>query len=59
MADIGMLVIGEEERSKSQWTELLQSEGLRVIGFYGEQNAINGVIEAVLAEMTAAEGRTL
>ena len=46
IADIGIMVIGGQERSKAQWTELLRSEDFRVRAFYGEGNAVNGVIEA-------------
>ena len=50
VTDMTMMVVGGQERSKSQWTALLASEGFRVLGFYGEGNAVNGVVEAVRDE---------
>lgn len=47
LADINMLVVGGQERSKAQWTALLASEGFRIVRFYGEGNAVNGVMEAM------------
>jgi hypothetical protein len=46
IADITMMVTGGAERSTTQWTNLLQSEGFRILGFYGSGNAVNGIIEA-------------
>lgn len=50
IADMTIMVVGGMERNKSQWTELLASEGFRILGFYGEENEVNGVIEAVREE---------
>lgn len=56
VTDMTMMVVGGQERSKAQWTALLASEGFRVLGFYGEGNAVNGVIEAVKDETWAGGG---
>lgn len=55
--DINIMVVGGQERRKSQWTALLGSEGFRVMGFYGEENAMNGVIEAVRDEEWGVSGQ--
>lgn len=49
LSDMNMLVIGGKERSVSQFQRILESEGFKIVKIWGEGNAMNGIVEAMLA----------
>lgn len=53
---VNIMAVGGREGNKAEWTELLAREGFRILGFNGERNAMNGVIEAVKDEDWLPEG---
>lgn len=47
---IMMAVLASMERTRTQWTELLRSVGLKIVRFWSKGPEDEGLIEAVLQE---------
>jgi hypothetical protein len=45
-----MVVLASKDRSESQWTELIESEGYKVTGFWSSAGGAEGFVEAMLED---------
>ena len=58
LMDIGLITIGGGERTESEWRELLESAGLKLVSIQGPEVADSGrdsLIEAMLADAEVEE----